>query len=223
MKKFRYKQLFCSLGSKARIFSSEWVDAWLVHEYAVFDSVAWRPRFSSCVRIWPTAPDNAAGSRFSVFAWNWRGNFEVKVCVHELFEKRTTAPWYDKVVRAWKFVSVHRQVQQSAHTCRPDAWSSSGTDPLEWETGSFHTWGGGVGERVRVTTKASSRCWLSTSPAEPWEAAEPIYSPLAAAGRTQQNSPSSYISHGSPNSLPDIMLQKSLCCVFCDETSVIYV
>lgn len=51
-------------------------------------------------------------------------------------------------------------------------------DPLELQTGSFHTWGG--------TTKASSCCWLHTSPAEPWESAEPVYRPHTAASLAVQ-------------------------------------
>lgn len=51
-------------------------------------------------------------------------------------------------------------------------------DPLELQTGSFHTWGG--------TTKASSCCWLRTSPAEPWESAEPVYRPRTAASLAVQ-------------------------------------
>lgn len=63
------------------------------------------------------------------------------------------------------------------------------------------------------TTKASSCCWLRTSPAEPWESAEPVYSPHTAASLTGLTPLCCTFLMN-----PMIPFQKCHYCIFCDET-----
>lgn len=135
-----------------------------------------------------------------MFTWKWKGNVEIYVCICERCGTRM-ATLCDRVGVGWETVSGYIQIHQDTHTCRPDAGSCSVRST-------------GIRDRIVSylggTTKASSCCWLHTSPAEP------VYSRHTAAGITRLTPLYCTFLMNPMITLPEMLLCKS-----CSAFSVI--
>lgn len=134
----------------------------------VFDLVGPGPRFVPFVCRWPIPTSSGSGSCCCVWVCLWV-HMELERKCREIHVEIYVCICGTRMAILWSWWGLGYLLRSTrTHTHAAQMLEAPLCDPLELEVPS-HTW--------RRTTKASSCCWLCTSPAEPWEsAAELVYS-----------------------------------------------